>query len=99
MQAPALMLVALLSPGLAGCNRAAEGNPPAAGTSGSGTSEVGGRNQAARPGAGLAGGMGGPSGLGMTGSFPSGTTTQSSGAGAAVAGNPNRTPRTDVGTR
>lgn len=99
MQPRTLMLVALLSLGLAGCNRAVEGDPPAAGITGSGTSEAGGRSQTAQPGAGLAGGMSGPSGLGMTGTFPSGTTTQSSGAGAAPAGSPNRTPRSGLGTR
>jgi hypothetical protein len=96
MRARALALVALLSLGLAGCNRPVEGNAPQPGTSGSGTSDG---SQAAPAGSGLSGGMSGTSGLGMTGTFPSGTTTQSSGAGPAATGSPNRTPRGSVGTR
>jgi len=99
MRARALALVALLSLGLAGCNRPVEGNAPPPGTSGSGTSDAGGGSQTAPAGSGLSGGMSGTSGLGMTGTFPSGTTTQSLGAGLAVAGSPNRTPRSGVGTR
>jgi hypothetical protein len=142
MRRGAILLVASLSLGLAGCNRASEGNPgapgspgtgnprevarptaadtpsgglsgvkgslPHAGSSGgdappgatgSGTADAGGQNQASQPGAGLAGGMSGSSGLGMTGTFPAGTGTQSAGAGAASSGSPNRSPRSGVGTR
>jgi hypothetical protein len=99
MQAPALAIVGLLALGLASCDRSVEGNPPPPGMAGSGTSEPGGRSQTAPPGAGLGGGMSGTSGLGMTGSFPSGTTTHASGAGAAAEGSPNRSPRSSVGTR
>jgi hypothetical protein len=79
------------------------GGDAAPGTSGSGTSDASGRNPASQPGAGLGGGMGGSSGLGMTGTFPAGTTTQSAstrsdGEGVA-AGSTNRTPRSGVGTR
>lgn len=42
------------------------------GTTGRGTSEMGARSQAGPPGIGTAGGLGGSSGLGMTGSFPGG---------------------------
>jgi hypothetical protein len=142
MAARALLLVALLSVGVVGCDRAREGNPnapgspgtgnprevvrpsapdtppggssgmkgslphpgssggdPVPGTTGSGTSDPAGRSETPQPGTGLARGMGGPSGLGMTGTFPSGTTTQSSGEGAAAAGSPNRTSQSRVGTR
>ena len=105
MRRGAILLAALLSLGLAGCSRAGEGNPNAPGgdappgTSGRGTADAGGVNQPAQPGAGLAGGMGGSSGLGMTGSFPRGTATQSAGAGAVTRGSPNRSPRSGVGTR
>jgi hypothetical protein len=99
MQAAALALLALLSLGLAGCNRPVEGTSPPPGTTGSGTSDAGGRSQAAPAGAGLSGGISGTSGLGMTGTFPSGTTTQSSGASPAASGSANRTPRSAVGTR
>ena len=40
------------------------------GTTGRGTSDPGGRSQSAQAGVGTAGGLGGSSGLGMTGSFP-----------------------------
>ncbi|HXD40964.1 MAG TPA: hypothetical protein VN649_10410 [Ramlibacter sp.] len=99
MHPRALALVALLSLGLAGCNRPVEGNAPPPGTTGSGTSDGAGRGPAATTGTGLSGGMSGTSGLGMTGTFPSGTATQSSGAGPAPEGGPNRTPRSGVGTR
>jgi hypothetical protein len=98
MRARPLVLMALLSLGLAGCNRPTEGAPTAPGTTGSGAPDAGGRSQTAQPGARLSGGMSGSSGLGMTGTFPSGTTTTQS-AGAAAAGSPDRTPRSGVGTR
>lgn len=41
------------------------------GATGRGTSEMGARAQTVQPGSGTAGGLGGSSGLGMTGSFPS----------------------------
>jgi len=83
----------------AGCNRG--GNPDASGggnaamsspsgtvpgTSGKGTDVSGSRSQAPPPGSGLNGG------LGMTGSFPSGTASQSS-SGGGTEGSTNRTPR------
>lgn len=50
------------------------------GTTGRGTSEPDSRSQTAQPGAGTTGGLGGSSGVGMTGSFPAsspaGTTSQ-----------------------
>jgi hypothetical protein len=82
----------------AGCNRGgnpdpsgggnnATSNPSAAipGTSGKGTDVAGSRSQTPPPGSGLGGG------LGMSGSFPSGTATQSSGGGATD-GSTNRKP-------
>ena len=99
MHAPAFVLVALLSLALAGCNRAGQDSRPVPGATGSGTSDASGRSPTAPAGAGLSGGMSGTSGLGMTGTFPGGTTTQSLGAGPAAAGSPNRTPRSGVGTR
>jgi hypothetical protein len=125
----ALLLAALLSVGLAGCERTSEGIPdaqgsrgtgnprevvqpsapdtpprgsagdPVPGATGSGTSDAGGRSQTPQSGTGLAGGMGGPSSLGMTGTFPSGTATQSQGEGEAAAGSGNRTPAGGVGMR
>lgn len=71
--------------------------PP--GTSGRGTADAIAATQSAQPGVGLAGGMSGSSGLGMTGSFPTGTATQSSGAGAAPGGSSNRSPSSGAGTR
>jgi hypothetical protein len=75
------------------------GGDPVPGTTGSGTSDAGGRSQSPQPGSGLAGGMGAPSSLGMTGTFPSGTATQSTGEGAAASGSSNRTPKSGVGNR
>jgi hypothetical protein len=74
------------------------GGDAALGTSGSGTSDAS-SSQGAQPGAGLSGGLTGTSGLGMTGSFPTGTATQSFGSGLAIEGSPHRAPRSGLGTR
>ena len=66
------------------------------GTSGSGISNAGGRSQSPPPGSGSAGGLSGPSGLGMTGSFPTGSGTQSLGAGN---GSTNSTRANSIGNR
>ena len=50
------------------------------GTTGSGTSEPGGRSQSAQVGVGTTGGLGGSSGLGMTGSFPASASSAASAA-------------------
>lgn len=50
------------------------------GTTGRGTSETGARSDSPQPGSGTAGGLGGSSGLGMTGSFPAGSASAASGA-------------------
>jgi hypothetical protein len=74
------------------------------GTTGGGTPDPGGRSQAAQVGVGTAGGLGGSSGLGMTGSFPAsgasaaGQQGQDQG-GVAPAGSTNRTPANAVGRR
>ncbi len=46
------------------------GGDAVSGTTGRGTTDVGGRSTGAQVGGGTAGGLGGNSGLGMTGSFP-----------------------------
>lgn len=69
------------------------GGDAAVSTSGSGTS-----NASSSQGAGLSGGLTGTSGLGMTGSFPTGTATQSFGSGLAIGGSPHRTPGSGLGT-
>lgn len=65
------------------------------GTTGKGTSEMGGRSQAPQPGVGLSGGLGGSTGLGMTGNFPAGTPTQ----GTAPQGGANRSNGSATGAR
>lgn len=87
---------------LAGCDRPVHrdsGAPISPGATGGGTADSGGGSQPPQAGKGLTGGLGG-SGIGMTGSFPAGnTSTQSSGAGAATEGSPNRTTKSSVGNR
>lgn len=51
-------------------NPGSSGGGAVSGTTGRGTTDVGGRSQGAQVGGGTAGGLGGNSGLGMTGSFP-----------------------------
>lgn len=64
------------------------------GVTGKGTSDPSGRSQSAQVGVGTTGGLGGNSGLGMTGSFPPGQAQ-----GAAGAGNSNRTSNDAAGQR
>jgi hypothetical protein len=59
----------------------APGGDTVPGTTGRGTAEMGSRSASPLPGTGTAGGLGGSSGLGMTGSFPT------PGASASVGGN------------
>lgn len=81
-------------------NTGSSGGNAVPGTTGRGTSEVGARSQAAQPGIGTAGGLGGSSGLGMTGSFPAaGASTAGQGGGPALAGSTNSTPSSAAGNR
>jgi hypothetical protein len=63
------------------------GGDPVPGTTGSGTSDPGGRSQTPQPGTGLAGGLGGPP-ADVAVTNPDGTATQA----PAAEGSPNRSP-------
>ena len=75
------------SSGMAGTAATAgsSGGSAVPGTTGRGTSEPGSRSQSAQPGVGTAGGLGGNSGLGMTGSFPAGGASAASGSATGPA--------------
>ena len=64
-------------PGTAGV-AGSSGGDAVPGTTGRGTSEMGARSQSPQPGGGTTGGLGGSSGLGMTGSFPAGNASAAS---------------------
>ena len=66
---------------------------------GKGMSASSGRSQTARIGVGPGGGLGGNSGLGMTGSFPAIGTMGSSADSTAAAGSTDRTPGGGLGGR
>lgn len=61
------------------------------GTTGRGPADVGARSASPLPGTGTAGGLGGSSGLGMTGSFPA------TGAGVGGNGSANLTTKSSTG--
>ena len=69
------------------------------GVTGKGTSDIGGRSHTAQAGGGTAGGLGGKSGLGMTGSFPAAGASASAGGNSATAGSSIRPPGGGVGVR
>lgn len=81
-----LVLALLTALALSGCDRnETSGNATAPGSPGAGNPAVTGapvaaRSQSGHPGMGI-GGLGGSSGLGMTGSFPSSAPTASQAAG------------------
>lgn len=81
-------------------NTGSSGGNAVPGTTGRGTSEIGARSQPAQPGMGTAGGLGGSSGLGMTGSFPAdGASAAGQGSSTALAGTTNSTPKGSPGIR
>lgn len=102
----AALAVAACDRNLTGGNANAPGSPgtgnapavAAPGTTGRGTPDALGLSKATQAGTGTAGGLGGNSGLGLTGSFPS-SSTSAAGGSEIAGGSTNSTRNTAVGNR